>query len=533
MRLLIPTLLAALPILAATCDTLTELKIADATITSAKIVAAGAFLPPNIRADQPAATAYKNLPAFCRVEGYVAPVNDSHIEFEMWLPTEAWNGKYLGVGNGGFAGAITYSGGIGNAPGLAEGLRAGYASSSTDAGHRASGTDADWALGHPEKVVDYGYRGIHETAAKSKAIVQAFYGDAPRKSYFSSCSNGGRQALMEAQRFPEDYDGIIGGAPANFSSHQNAANIWVAQALLSDPASYIKPAKLPAIEAAVLAACDERDGVKDGVLDDPRKCDFDPSALLCQGAESDACLTAPQLAALKKIYAGPKNSKGEQIFPGMMPGGSLGNGAWIAWITGTEPAKSLQYAFGVGSVAKIVYQNPAWDFRTFNFDKDVAYLDDKLGPVRNAMNADLSKLKNRGGKLIMYHGFSDPGISPVNSINYYSSVVSKMGQKDVDSFVRLYMAPGMQHCGGGPGPNVLGAGPNTSAGEFTIFSAMERWVEKGQAPEKIVATKFKTDNNAQSGVSRTRPLCAYPQVARYNGSGSTDEAANFTCSAPK
>jgi hypothetical protein len=525
-------LLSAASLSAATCDSLVSLKIADTTITSAQTVAAGTFLPPNARADSPAASAYKNLPAFCRVEGFIAPAADSHIGFEVWLPASGWNGKYLGVGNGGFAGAITYSGGIGNAPGLAEALRAGYAGSSTDTGHRASGTDADWALGHPEKIVDFGYRGIHETAAKAKAVIEAFYGTAPRKAYFSSCSNGGRQALMEAQRYPADYDGILGGAPANFSTHQNAANIWVAQALLSDPASYIKPAKLPAIEAAVLAACDARDGVTDGVLDDPRKCGFDPSALLCQGAETDACLTAPQLTALQKIYAGPKNSKGGQIFPGTMPGGSLGAGAWTAWITGTEPAKSLQYAFGVGAVAKIVYQNPAWDFRTFDFDKDVAYLDDKLGPIRNAVNPDLSKLKDRGGKLIIYHGWSDPGISPVNSVNYYTSVVDKMGQKETDSFLRLYMAPGMQHCGGGPGPNVLGAGPNSAAGEFTLFSAMEKWVESGKAPEKIVATKFKTDGNAASGVLRTRPLCAYPQVARYSGSGSTDDAANFSCVAP-
>src|SRR6266852_6028022 len=321
MRLTILSLLAA-PLFAATCDSLASLKIADTTITSAETVAAGAFLPPNALADTPAAAAYKNLPAFCRVLGAIAPTGDSHIEFEVWLPTSGWNGKYLGVGNGGFAGAITYSGGIGNAPGLAEAVRAGYAGSSTDTGHRASGTDADWALGHPEKIVDYGYRGIHETAEKSKAVIKAFYGEAPRKSYFSSCSNGGRQALMEAQRYPDDYDGIIGGAPANFSTHQNASNIWVAQALLSDPASYIKPAKLPAIEVAVLAACDAGDGVKDGVLDDPRKCGFDPSELWCKGTETDSCLTTPQLAALKKIFAGPKNSKGEQIFPGMMPGGS-------------------------------------------------------------------------------------------------------------------------------------------------------------------------------------------------------------------
>src|SRR5262249_44776990 len=286
-------------------------------------------------------------------------------------------------------------------------------------------------------------------------------------------------------------------------------------------------------EAAILGACDKLDGVKDGVLDDPRKCDWDPLGLLCAGPETDTCLTAPQVAAVRKIFAGPTNSKGEQIYPGMMRGGMLGGNSWTGWITGNEPGKSLQYAFGVGSVAKMVYQNPAWDFRTFNFDKDVAFLDDKLGPARNATNPDLKKLKDRGGKLIIYHGWNDPAVAPLNSVNYYTSVVNKMGQKDVDSFVRLYMAPGMQHCGGGPGPNILGAGPNSSAGEFTIFAAMTKWVENGKAPEKIIATKFKTDNNASSGAVRTRPLCAFPQVARYSGSGSTDDAASFSCVAPK
>ena len=289
------------------CEPLSKLALPGATITEARSVPAGAFTPPEGKP-------IPDLPSFCRVAGVIKPSSDSNIQFEVWMPASGWNGKFQGIGNGGFAGSISYAG-------LAGAVRHGYATASTDTGHHASGTDAGWALNHPEKIVDFGYRAIHETAAKAKAIIHAFYGEAPRRSYFSSCSNGGRQALMEAQRFPDDYDGIIAGAPANFWTHLLTQAAWDIQATMQDPAAYIPAAKIPAIEAAALAACDALDGVKDGVLDDPSKCHFDPSQLLCKGPESDACLTAPQVGALKKIYAGPRDSKGRQIMPGFSPGG--------------------------------------------------------------------------------------------------------------------------------------------------------------------------------------------------------------------
>jgi feruloyl esterase len=526
-QLLICLLVGTAPACAATCENLASLKLPQTTITAATTVAAGAFVPPTGSSD-----AFKSLPPFCRVQGVIRPSSDSDIEFEVWLPLSGWNGKYLGVGNGGFAGSISYSFGPSiTAPGMAEALASGYATSSTDTGHKARATDVDWSLGHPEKVIDFGFRAIHETAEKSKAIIHAFYNNDPEDSYFSSCSNGGRQALMEAQRYPADYNGVIAGDPAYFSSHQEAGRIWNMQAFMANPESYIPPSKLPAIEAAVLTACDAVDGIKDGIIDNPTKCHFDPQKLLCKGAESDSCLTRPQVEALKKIYAGPRNSKGEQIFPGMQPGAETGPAGWGLWITGPEPGKSLQYAFGIGSVAMLVYQNPSWDFRSFDFDRDVKLLDEKLGPVRNATNPDLKTFKDRGGKLILYHGWSDPAIAPTATVNYYESVISKMGQKDVTNFVRLYMVPGMQHCGNGPGPNVFGTVPTPHADpQHSMQAAMERWVREGTAPDAIIATKFKTDGVPASEVVRTRPLCPYPEVAKYKGQGSIDDASNFVCS---
>ena len=516
--------------LAATCGGIARLQLPDTKITAAQTVAPGEFMSPEGTANPLDTAEYRKLPAFCRIAGVIRPASDSNIEFEVWLPVSGWNGRYLGVGNGGFAGSINYNArGTGNAPGMAQALAAGYATSSTDAGHAAATTNADWAVGHPEKVIDYGYRAIHATAVDAKAIVAAFYGSDP-KAYFSSCSNGGRQALMEAQRYPADYTGIVAGDPAWNATRLSAAQIWNVQALMSDRASYIPASKIPAIAAAVLEKCDALDGVKDGVIDDPPKCHFDPAVLLCKGADSNACLTAPQVEAVKKIYAGPANSRGQRIFPGVFPGSEGGPGGWGLWIIGARPGRSLNYSFGVGALAKMVYQDPQWDFRRFNFDRDVAFLDDKLGPVRNAANADLKSFHHRGGKLILYHGWADPDISPLSTVNYYDNVITKMGQTSAEDFVRVYLAPGMQHCGGGAGATVLGAVPDAGADpQRGIQAALERWVEKGDAPAEIVATRYKNPLIPQAGVAGTRPICAYPKTARYQGSGSTDDAANFAC----
>ena len=510
--------------LAATCESLSTLKLADTTITSAKEVAAGAFIPPGA-ASQPASA--KKLPAFCRVTAEIKPTADSDIKIEVWLPLTGWNGKYRGQGNGGFAGQIGYQG-------LAVAIANGYATAATDTGHTGFAGDASWALGHQEKIVDFGYRAIHEMTVKAKAVVQAFYGDAPRRSYFASCSNGGRQALMEAQRYPADYDGIIAGAPAYDWVHLLTAAVWNMQATNIDPASYIPASKIPAIATAVRAACDELDGVKDGILSDPRDCHFDPGVLLCKKDDDNAgCLTEPQIAALKKIYSGPQDSQGRQIFPGFSPGGEEGGNGWAGWVTGAAPRKSNQSGFGYGFFANMVFNDTAWDFKTFNFDTGVKIADDKQGANLSATDANLKLFMARGGKLILYHGWSDVAIPPLSTIQYYNRVEAKMGARETDSFVRLFMVPGMQHCGGGPGPNSFGDQGAKSDAQHDIYLALEQWVEKGTAPEKIIATKYVSDFNPAQGVKMTRPLCPYPQIAKYKGTGDTNDAANFACVAGK
>jgi len=517
MKLLSLILVTASAAAAATpCAGLSELMLPGATITAAQSVPAGPFTPPE-------GPAIPGVPAFCRVALVVKPSSDSNIQVEVWLPASNWNGKFQGIGNGGFAGYIGYGA-------LANAIAHGYATASTDTGHHAGGTDASWALDHRERIVDFGYRAIHETALKAKAIINAFYGEGPKRSYFSSCSNGGRQALMEAQRYPADYDGIIAGAPANYWTHLLTQAVVNVQATLGDSAGYISAAKLPAIQKAALAACDAGDGVKDGVIEDPAQCRFDPAVLLCQGAESDSCLTQPQLATLKKLYDGPRTSKGAQIMPGYSPGGEAEPGGWAAWITGPSQGKSLLYAFGTQFFSNMVFDQASWDWKTFQVDRDMKVADDKMAGIMNAGDADLKNFQARGGKLILYHGWSDAAIPAQSTINYYRSVEKKMGAKQVSQFVRLYMVPSMEHCGGGAGATTFGqGGVGQGDAQHDIDAALERWVEQNSAPAEIIASKFQTGTNPASGIARTHPLCPYPQKAYYKGTGSTDDAANFVC----
>ncbi len=505
---------------AQSCESLSHLKLPNTTISMAVSVPAGKFQQPDA---SPANHAAMDLPAFCRVVGVIRPTPDSDIKFEVWMPSQNWNEKFDGVGNGGFAGSINYGG-------LAVALRAGFAAASTDTGHAASAIDARWALGHPEKILDFAYRAVHLTTVTGKALVREFYGDAPRWSYFASCSNGGRQALMEAQRFPDDYNGVIAGAPANFWTHLLAAAVWNIQATLDKPASYIPPGKLPAISQAVLAACDARDGVKDGILNDPRQCHFKPETLLCKGFDSMACLTAPQVVALNKIYAGASNRTGKNVFPGFMPGAELGPNGWGLWITGAAPEKSLDFAFGTQFFSDMIFDSPSWNFRTLNYDSDLILTDQKMAPILNATNPDLTTFEKHGGKLILYHGWNDAAIPALNTVDYYRNVVARMSLRSANRFVRLYMVPGMQHCGGGPGAGSFGVDPSENAGpEHSMFSALEKWVEHGKAPRAIIASKNADTSNPSSSIQMTRPLCPYPEVAKYKGRGDTNKAANFAC----
>jgi len=339
--------------------------------------------------------------------------------------------------------------------------------------------------------------------------------------------------LMEAQRFPDDYDGIVAGAPANFWTHLVTGAAWNNRNLLTDSSSYISSNKLPAISAAAIAACDAEDGLADGIISEPMQCHFDPAKLKCMGPESDACLTDPQIIALKKVYAGPQTSGGQKIFPGYMPGGELGPGGWGLWITGPAPMRSLQFAFGTHFFSDMVFGDSNWDFRKFKLDEDVKSADTKMAAILNATDPDLRRFRKRGGKLIMYHGWSDAAISPVNSIDYYESVVAGMGGETRD-FIQLYMVPGLQHCFMGPGPNSFGQVSNGPQGDadHDILSAVERWVENGVAPAKIIATKYENDLDSSQGVKMTRPLCPYRQAAVYDGKGNPNDAASFACSDP-
>ncbi len=509
------------------CESLAKLSLPQTKVLAAETVPAGTFksptpLPPWL---PNAEKLFKSLPAFCRVVAQVTPSSDSDIRIEVWLPIQPvdWNGKFQAHGNGGFAGQIDYFD-------LAASLLAGYATANTDTGHSAEGTDASWAVGHAEKVTDFGYRAIHVMTVVAKELIRARYGNAPQYSYFLGCSNGGRQALMEAQRFPDDYNGILAGAPANYWSHLVSSGLWDEQALLNDDASYIPAAKLPVIAKAVNASCDAQDGVADGILNDPRRCHFKPEAMLCKNGDANDCLTQPQITALKKIYEGPHDKDGKKVFPGFLPGAEEGEGGWLLWILGEQKGKSLIGAFTYGYFANMVYEKRDWNTKTANFTQAVRLADEKTSKTLNATDPDLAPFRAHGGKLIIYHGWNDPAISALNTIDYWKAVRAKLGAGETDSFVRLYMLPGVQHCDGGPGPGSFGAlnSPGPKDAQHNVQTALELWVEKGTAPSSFIATKYDGDPKT---VKLARPLCPYPQSAKYKGSGDPNDASNFTCAA--
>ena len=494
---------------AATCDSLQALSLPNTTITSAQPVAAGAFSSPDAgRQGAPPTADFKQLPAFCRVTATLRPSLDSDIKIEVWLPLANWNSKFQGVGNGGLAGFINYTAGRGSIErGMAEALLRGYATASTDTGH-IGGTAAPF-LGHPEKLVDFAYRAVHEMTVTAKAIVRAFYDTAPKLSYWNSCSTGGRQGLMKAQRFPDDYDGIIAGAPAISQTRLVTWSTHVGHAALKEPPSMIPPSKYPMIHRAVMNACDAVDGLTDGLIADPRSCRFDFKTTECNGGDSASCLTAAQVGTAQTLTDPLLHPKtGETIYPGLAWGTELG---WAVRIGGPTP----QF-FGPEYFKYVFYKDPNWDWRTFDLEAAVAISDRADFRMLNATDPDLKKFQQRGGKLLLYHGWSDANFSAQLTIDYYERVRAVVGSERIDDWIRLFLAPGMGHCGGGAGPNA-----------FDPVAALEQWVEHGRAPASIIAA-----HTTDGKVDRTRPLCPYPQVARYNGTGSIDEAGSFTCRLP-
>jgi feruloyl esterase len=481
---------------AAPCEALKASSIANVTIVSAELVPAGPFVQPGGRAGGRGVApteAAAPIPAHCRVRLVLKPSSDSNINAELWLPAADWNGKFLAVGNGGFGGSIQ---GYGE---MQVAIRRGYATAGNDTGHSdADGPGGMFGLGHPEKIVDFSHRAVHEMTATSKRLIDQFYGKAPQFSYFKGCSTGGRQAVMAAQRFPDDFDGIIAGALANRHIHMHTAGVARSIDLARHPERAIPPAKADMVSKALMNACDT---LKEGFVNNPRACSFDFSKLACSGADSDSCLTAPQLKTVETFYGGLKNSKGELIFSGQ----ALSNP-----LPALRPPTAAPGG-GYDTVRIWGFQNANYDWHTFDLDRDMPVIDAKVGFV-DAVDPDLSRFKARGGKLLLYAGWGDTTITPENTVLYYESVLDKMGRKQGD-FVRLFMVPGMAHCRGGAGPNT-----------FDTIGTLEAWREKNTPPAEITAFNPQT--------STYRPLCPYPQYAKYKGTGNMKDAVNWACTAP-
>ncbi len=485
----------------ARCAGLASVKLEAATITSAAVVPAGAAMAG-------VDVGGKKLPAFCRVQISDKPSAESLTLTEVWLPVAGWNGRLHGIGNGGFAGNIYFGQ-------MADALLLGDAASGTDAGHE--GMDASFALGHPERVKDFGWRAMHDAAVFSKVLVKAFYGKDAAHAYLTACSDGGREALMEAQRFPADYDGILAGAPAYNWTALVSAGTQDEHVLHASAASDIPVSKLPAIGAAVRAACDKLDGVQDGILNDPRACRFDPGTMLCKQGDAADCLTAEQVTSLKEFYTAKVDASGKEVFPGYSPGAEDAVGGWNGWLLGSPAAIPF---FGDGYFRDFVFGYPAWNVSSFQFRHDYQIANEKTAAALNATDANLKPFASHGGKLLMYHGWNDPAIPALSSVEYYDRVRAKLGSAATDASVRLYMVPGMLHCDGGPGATEMGQDADQPRGDaqHDVQTALELWVETGKGPGTIVAT----------GNGMTRPICVWPEVAKYMG-GDTKDAGSFSC----
>ncbi len=498
-------IMAAQPLMAQkSCTALVSEKLPNVTISSAVFMNDPlGFLPPKTPGIFGTPSGLKVTVPFCRVIGYIEPVENSHIGFEVWLPpANAWNDRFLMTGNPAFEGAIKYAG-------LASSLERGYATASTDTGHQAPGHE--WAMGHPERLVDWTHRAVHETTVVAKYLIEAFYGRPPKYSYFDGCHNGGREGLAEAQRYPEDYDGILSGDPAFYLTHLQTGSeylSWVALKDGVDTPGYIPPSKYPALNRAALDACDELDGVKDNAIEDPTRCDFDPASIQCPGPEQNSCLTPAQVNTARRLYAGARFADGTQIYSGFEPGSEL---LWGAMIEGPEPLFINNDFFRY-----IAFEDPEWDFGTFDLEVDTRRIDSRLGPVINSISTDLKAFKENGGKLLIYQSWNETWVPPRTVTTYYDDVVKTMGGKGkTRDFFRLFVVPDFAMC------------PAMFPGTFDAMGALQKWREEGIAPDHIQA------NYSNVGqVYKTRPVCAYPEVAIYKGEGDINKAENYRCGKP-
>jgi tannase/feruloyl esterase len=456
-------------------------------------------------------------PEHCDVRGVILP----EARFAVKLPAN-WNNRFYMVGGGGFAGQLSL-------PQMNPGLQKGYATATTDTGHDAAkeplGAFAERRADNPNadrKKLDYAYLAVHNTAVVAKQLIKAYYGDGPKYSYWVGCSTGGRQGLMEAQRYPEDFDGYVIGAPVLKISHEGMRGIWNAQAV-STGAGAIPYDQLPLLAEVVYKKCDEVDGLKDGLITDPRRCRFDPlnDSPKCENdAAGKDCFTTAQMQGLQKVYGGVRNSKGALLYPGQPPGAEIavpgpGGQARSGWMGSIGGDGGMGLVFGESTMRFLAFEpqrGKEWSWKQFNFDTDPPLMA-AFSKMIDAINSDLNKLKQRGGKIIHYHGWADALVNPQMSVDYYESVMKKMGARHTSEFYRLYMVPGMFHCAGGVGCD-----------RADWFAPLVEWVEKGVAPEAIAGARVQ-----QGATVMTRPHCPYPQVAHYKGGGDINKAENFSC----
>jgi feruloyl esterase len=511
------------PALAVDCDGLRSAKIADTTIISAEAVPAGDLTT----ADK---VTRKDMPAFCRVFASVKDAPDSDVRVELWMPNDGWKGVFHVNGNGGYAGVLAYNYGA-----MEAAIKRGYASAMTDLGMApATPLDGDALVGHPDKWKDWGMLGTHEAAVAGKEIAKAFYGADPKRSYYTGCSTGGQQGLIEAEYFPEDFDGILAGAPVVSRTWGHAVAVTSFQAANLKPGHKLSDANLALLTKSAVAACGAKsNGLKsDPFIADPLACDFDPAALTCKGAAAEDCLTPEQVETAKAIYLGPADKNGKALFYGEQPGAEAGVFNWgFIEAPGNAPGEP-----GFDGLFKWVFGSN-WDWRTFDTESDMKKVDAALGPALNgAATGDVTKFHDRGGKLILFQGWADPIVPIGQTIDFYNGLTSKFcGEEKTQEFARLFMAPGMGHCGFGTGPNRFdsaafgGAQPPALDPEHDMFTALQHWVEDGVAPAQVIATKF-VDGDASKGIEMQRPLCPYPQRAWYKGDGDVNSAANFVCS---
>jgi feruloyl esterase len=504
-RSIVIVLALQMPIVfASTCRDLKSVQLEAATIISAEAIEAGKFtVPPPPEGIGPFGgppARVNDLPAFCRVTATLRPSSDSEIHAEFWMPMSGWNGRIQPTAAGVFLGMISYAN-------MANILRTGAATATSDNGHL--GGSAAFALGHPEKLKDFAYRAGHETLVDAKLLVAKFYEKPPSLSLMDECGGGGRTAITEIQRYPNDLDVAVVGGLDTDSTHHTLGQMWVWEATHKDAESYIPPEKYSILNKAALEACDANDGIKDGLIQDPTKCKFDPAIVECKNGDSANCLTHPQVEAAKKIYSLVRNTRtGEYLLGPLMPGSELGWG----FMAGPRP-----FPYAVDFFKYIVFKDPNWDpaTRPVNFDSDVAAANTTETQVINAKNSDLSKFTGHGGKLLLIGGWNDTAIAPSTNYDYYNAVVAKMKGKAKNS-VRLFMVPGMGHCPGGIGPSTF---------DVDTAGMMEEWMKSSKPPEQTIA-----QHRSNGRPDRKVLVCAYPKVATYKGSGSADDPSNFTCS---